>query len=129
MLVRGRNAGRRWHHGRGDDRGHGGGDDDGVERDCVADPDPGGDGLAGPGRHTGTDIPRRGLHGLGQQPGLLRGCRRDLPFDVYCAVTPSGWSIASGSYDGADGGFMQVLYKYSTNTGFVLREGAWCPPR
>jgi hypothetical protein len=53
---------------------------------------------------------------------------RDLSFDVYCAVLPSGWWVDSGSYDAASGGYLQVDYKTSGSANFTLREGRWCPP-
>jgi hypothetical protein len=51
-----------------------------------------------------------------------------LPFDVYCAVLPSGWWLQSASYVLSSGGFLEAEYKNAGGAGFHLWEGAWCPP-
>jgi hypothetical protein len=48
---------------------------------------------------------------------------------IYCATKlPSGWNIASGSWQGTkSGGWVDVTYKYrNTNQTFEIKEGAFC---
>jgi hypothetical protein len=48
---------------------------------------------------------------------------------IYCATKlPSGWNIASGSWQGTkSGGWMDVTYKYkNTSQTFEIKEGAFC---
>lgn len=58
-----------------------------------------------------------------------------LPFDVYCAALPSGWSLVSASYRSAAGGKLEISYKGPGGATFVLRQGPdactgvdGCPP-
>lgn len=58
-----------------------------------------------------------------------------LPFDVYCADLPSGWSLVTASYRSAGGGKLEISYKGPGGATFVLRQGPdactgvdGCPP-
>jgi hypothetical protein len=45
---------------------------------------------------------------------------------VYCAVLPARWSVASGRYRSAGGGWMEITYNGPGGARFELREGAFC---
>lgn len=45
---------------------------------------------------------------------------------VYCAVLPARWSVATGSYRSAGGGWMEITYNGPGGARFELREGAFC---
>jgi hypothetical protein len=49
-----------------------------------------------------------------------------VDWDVYCAVLPKGWSVDTGSYRTAGGGWLKIAYKASGGRRFELREGAFC---
>jgi hypothetical protein len=49
-----------------------------------------------------------------------------VPWDVYCAVLPRGWSVDTGSYRTSNGGWLKIAYKASGGRRFELREGAFC---
>jgi len=58
-----------------------------------------------------------------------------LSFETYCAALPSGWNLTSGSYRGADGGRLDILYKGPGGATLHLRQGPAacvgdpaCPP-
>lgn len=45
---------------------------------------------------------------------------------VYCAVLPARWSVASGRYRSAGGGWMEIAYNGPGGARFELHEGAFC---
>jgi hypothetical protein len=45
---------------------------------------------------------------------------------VYCAVLPARWSVESGRYRSAGGGWMEMLYRGPNGARFELHEGAFC---
>ena len=45
---------------------------------------------------------------------------------VYCAVLPGGWSVESGRYRSAGGGWMEMFYRGPNGARFELHEGAFC---
>lgn len=45
---------------------------------------------------------------------------------VYCAVLPGRWSVESGRYRSAGGGWMEMFYKGPGGARFELYEGAFC---
>lgn len=45
---------------------------------------------------------------------------------VYCAVLPARWSVESGRYRSAGGGWMEMFYKGPGGARFELYEGAFC---
>jgi hypothetical protein len=49
-----------------------------------------------------------------------------VPWPVYCAVLPAGWSVEGGTYRLAAGGRMDMSYKTASGGHLELREGHWC---
>jgi hypothetical protein len=49
-----------------------------------------------------------------------------VPWHVYCAVLPAGWSVEGGTYRLAAGGRMEMSYKTASGGHLELREGHWC---
>jgi hypothetical protein len=49
-----------------------------------------------------------------------------VSWDVYCAVLPKGWSVASGSYRLAGGGKLIISYKGPNGATLTLSEGSFC---
>jgi hypothetical protein len=47
-------------------------------------------------------------------------------WSVYCAVLPARWSVISGRYRSAGGGWMEIAYKGPGGAQFELHEGAFC---
>ena len=45
---------------------------------------------------------------------------------VYCAVLPARWSVESGRYRSAGGGWMEMSYAGPSGARFRLHEGAFC---
>lgn len=45
---------------------------------------------------------------------------------VYCAILPARWSVESGQYRSAGGGWMVIAYQGPGGAGFELHEGAYC---
>lgn len=45
---------------------------------------------------------------------------------VYCAVLPARWSVESGQYRSAGGGWMEITYQGPGGARFELHEGAFC---
>ena len=45
---------------------------------------------------------------------------------VYCAVLPARWSVESGRYRSAGGGWMEMFYKGPNGARLELYEGAFC---
>jgi hypothetical protein len=45
---------------------------------------------------------------------------------VYCAVLPAHWSVDSGRYRSAGGGWMEIAYTGPGGARFELHEGAFC---
>jgi hypothetical protein len=45
---------------------------------------------------------------------------------VYCPVLPARWSVISGRYRSAGGGWMEIAYKGPGGAQFELHEGAFC---
>ncbi len=47
-------------------------------------------------------------------------------WEVYCAVLPDGWYVATGSYRLAGGGRLEITYRGPDGGRFGLREGSYC---
>jgi hypothetical protein len=62
----------------------------------------------------------------GSNPNFWPGIARSVGWDVYCAVLPKGWSVASGSYRLADGGKLVISYKGPNGATLTLSEGSFC---
>jgi len=52
---------------------------------------------------------------------------QSVPWPVYCAVLPAGWSVEKGSYRLRDGGRLTISYRRRADGArLVLSEGALC---
>jgi hypothetical protein len=49
-----------------------------------------------------------------------------VDWPVYCAVLPARWSVDSGQYRLAGGGWMRIAYEGPGGARFELSEGAFC---
>jgi hypothetical protein len=49
-----------------------------------------------------------------------------VDWPVYCAVLPARWSVDSGQYRLAGGGWMRIAYQGPGGARFELSEGAFC---
>ena len=49
-----------------------------------------------------------------------------VPWDVYCAVLPSGWFVRTGSFSLRDGGKLEITYSGPQGATFSLKEGSFC---
>ena len=49
-----------------------------------------------------------------------------VEWPVYCAALPARWSVDSGQYRLADGGWMRIAYNGPGGARFELAEGAFC---
>lgn len=49
-----------------------------------------------------------------------------VSWDVYCAVLPKGWVVASGSYRLANGGKLDISYRGPGGATLSLSEGSFC---
>jgi hypothetical protein len=49
-----------------------------------------------------------------------------VDWPVYCPVLPARWSVDSGQYRLAGGGWMRIAYKGPGGARFELSEGAFC---
>ncbi len=47
-------------------------------------------------------------------------------WSVYCAALPARWSVESGQYRSAGGGWMEIAYQGPGGARFELHEGAFC---
>ena len=47
-------------------------------------------------------------------------------WSVYCAVLPARWSVESGRYRSAGGGWLEMFYRGPNGARFELHEGAFC---
>jgi hypothetical protein len=51
------------------------------------------------------------------------GAADGLPFDVYCAVLPDGWSVAGGEWRDAR---LEIEYRGPGGASLLLRQGRFC---
>ncbi len=51
---------------------------------------------------------------------------KDLNFQVYCPVLPSGWHLSSAGYEGKGSGSLTATYKNDSGATFTISEGAFC---
>ena len=65
---------------------------------------------------TGNDDNRRFYAGLAEA----------VDWDVYCAVLPDGWSVTSGEYQLAGGGWLAIDYRGPGGATLALRQGTDC---
>jgi hypothetical protein len=60
--------------------------------------------------------------------GFFGSFAQAVPWPVYCAVLPTGWSVETGSYFLRDGGRLTISYnRRADGARIVLDEGALCP--
>lgn len=78
---------------------------------------------AGPGATVG---PGAACFGKPAQQQFFEAIAGAVPWDVYCAVLPAGWSVEGGTWHLADGGRMQISYKGPAGARFELQEGSFC---
>jgi hypothetical protein len=64
-----------------------------------------------------------GCTGTAKNKAFFVDAASALPFAVYCAVLPKGWSIQSGTYKS---GWLDVAYKTSGGAAIEIAEGAFC---
>jgi hypothetical protein len=62
----------------------------------------------------------------GSNPNFWPGMAHSVSWDVYCAVLPKGWYVASGSYRLANGGKLVISYKGPSGATLALSEGSFC---
>jgi hypothetical protein len=79
---------------------------------------------AGPSPSDAADLP---CQPEGSNPNFWPGIAMAVGWDVYCAVLPKGWSVASGSYRLAGGGKLLISYKGPNGATLTLSEGSFCP--
>jgi hypothetical protein len=70
--------------------------------------------------------PAAGCTGSEAHKAYFVNAAKDLPWDVYCAVLPSGWWLQSSEYKRADGGRMNVAYTNSAGDDVTMIEGRLC---
>jgi len=64
--------------------------------------------------------PAAACTGTASNKALFAQAAGAMNWTVYCAVLPSGWSIAEGGYKNAPNGVIQVIYLYGSSTQFLL---------
>jgi hypothetical protein len=70
--------------------------------------------------------PAAGCTGSEAHKEYFVNAAKDLPWDVYCAVLPSGWWLHESEYERADGGRMNVAYTNSAGDDVTMIEGRLC---
>lgn len=78
---------------------------------------------AGPGATVG---PAAACSGKPAQQQFFEAIAGAVPWDVYCAVLPAGWSVEGGTYHLAGGGRMEIAYDGPNGARFALEEGDFC---
>lgn len=62
----------------------------------------------------------------GSNPSFWPSLAHSVAWDVYCAVLPKGWFVASGKYRLANGGSLDISYKGPSGATLALSEGSFC---
>ena len=57
---------------------------------------------------------------------FYRNVAEDVAWPVYCPVLPTGWSVITGTYRLANGGWMKIAYRGPGGARLDLNEGAFC---
>jgi hypothetical protein len=70
--------------------------------------------------------PAAGCTGSETHKAYFVNAAKDMPFDIYCAVLPSGWWLMTSEYNRTDGGRMVTVYRNSADEVIVLTEGWLC---
>ena len=74
----------------------------------------------------GPKGPAGGCSGDADKRAFFADAANKLPFAVYCAALPSGWTFASANYTQPSGGVLNVTYKGPAGAQIALQEGAFC---
>ncbi len=64
--------------------------------------------------------------GTAEHQAFFLDAAKKLPFDVYCAVLPSGWFFQSANYTQPNGGQLTIAYKGPGGASLAVSEGAFC---
>jgi hypothetical protein len=75
---------------------------------------------------TGTAGSADSCTGTEDNREFLADVAEAFDWPVYCAVLPDRWSVETGQYRSAGGGWMVIAYQGPGGAGFELREGAHC---
>jgi hypothetical protein len=70
--------------------------------------------------------PAAGCTGSEAHKAYFVNAAKDLPWDVYCAVLPSGWWLQSSVYERTDGGRLVTVYTNNGGDVVILTEGWLC---
>jgi hypothetical protein len=74
----------------------------------------------------GPDAAAAACSGSSEVKDFFVAIAQAVPWHVYCAVLPAGWSVEGGTYRLAAGGRMEMSYKTASGGHLQLREGHWC---
>jgi hypothetical protein len=64
--------------------------------------------------------------GTADQQAFFAAAAAKLPMDVYCAVIPAGWWLASANYQQPNGGLLVAGYKNNAGATVEISEGNFC---
>ncbi len=62
----------------------------------------------------------------GNNPNFWPGIGQSVSWSAYCAVLPKGWSVTTGKYRLANGGWLTITYKGPGGATLALSEGSFC---
>jgi hypothetical protein len=79
-----------------------------------------------PAAQRATALPASACSGSQANKNFFAQVARELSWDVYCAILPSGWGVRSGGYEGTAPGSVTVSYAGPGGATLALREGAFC---
>ena len=79
-----------------------------------------------PAAQRATPLPASACSGSQANKNYFAQVARELSWDVYCAMLPSGWGVKSGAYEGTAPGSLTVSYAGPAGATLALREGAFC---
>lgn len=75
---------------------------------------------------TGTSGPVALCAGTDDNRDFYAGAAANLSWPVYCPILPSGWSVTTGRYQLAAGGWLKITYKGPGGVRLDLSQGAFC---
>jgi hypothetical protein len=67
-----------------------------------------------------------GCSGLPRNQAFFDQAAAALPWPVYCAVLPAGWSVEVGNYTVANGGHLTITYRGPGDARLAIAEGNVC---
>jgi hypothetical protein len=62
----------------------------------------------------------------GNNPNFWPGIAQSVSWSAYCAMLPKGWSVTTGKYRLANGGWLKITYKGPGGATLALSEGSFC---